>query len=198
MNIVDEIYEYWFGPMQTVEQRIFQLNQKWFQGNQQIDIEITQKFKSYVIKAEHGKLNSWQDAPKDCLALILLLDQFSLNIFREQKRAFNNSLIASKMAQKALLKKFDQQVSPIERVFYYLPLEHTEDIQIQIQSVDLFQKLLQDVPETMKQTYKNYLDYAMKHYEVIKQFGHFPGRNQAMNRIPSEDEINYLHKYGGF
>ena len=194
----ETILNFWFGNEEDISSRISELNQKWFNGGDKIDQEIYDLFKVDVKQAVREELESWENAPNSCLALIILLDQFSLNIHREKKQAFEQSLLAVPIVENSLQKNFDQKVMPIKRVFYYLPLEHAEDIKMQELSVELFTKLYKDAPNEDKKIFKNYLDYAIRHHDVIKKFERFPGRNEAMNRTSSQEEVEYLSKYGGF
>ncbi|MDP3980369.1 MAG: DUF924 family protein [Chlamydiota bacterium] len=198
MSRYEEILEFWFGDIHTIEDRLEDKSKYWFNGGERVDLEIKQKFLDDVILAAQGKLNHWRDHPCSTLALVILLDQFSLNIWREQKRAFDQSLMAVPIVLDAIEKHFDQQVTPIERVFYYLPIEHVEDLAMQDKSVELFTKLLEDATENQKIAFEIFLDYAIRHRDAIVKFGRFPGRNKGLGRASSAEEAAYLEQQGGF
>ena len=137
-------------------------------------------------QAATGALASWREAVAPCMALILLLDQFPRNMFREDARAFVSDSIARDTAHDALVRGHDEQVPPVHRMFFYLPFEHSEEIADQQRSVELFSHC---------ETYPGsdeVLEYAHRHFRVIERFGRFPHRNAVLGRISTEEEIAFL------
>ena len=133
--------------------------------------------------------------PKNRLAVIILLDQFTRNSFRDTANMYAYDNIALYLALDGIEKKQDKELLPIERVFIYMPLEHAEDIEIQKQCVDLFKKLEQEVlnntPEN-HELFKNFTHFADAHYQIVKQFNRFPHRNKLLKRQSTTDEIEFL------
>ncbi|TVQ20466.1 MAG: DUF924 domain-containing protein [Leptolyngbya sp. DLM2.Bin15] len=192
MHTVDSstILAFWFGePIQTpnyAERRSI-----WFGKDPDLDQEIGDRFLSTYRQAAAGELDHWQQTPLDCLALVIVLDQFSRNLFRQQAQAFATDGKALSIAQGAIAQGFDQQLHPVHRIFLYLPLEHSEDRAIQQESVTLFQRLAEAYPE-LNDTY----DYALRHQRVIEQFGRFPHRNIALGRDSTPEEQEFLKQPG--
>jgi len=185
MTLVSDILSFWFGAPGTPDHGTFR--QLWFQKDAQFDETIRRHFLGAVDEAAQGRLDRMADDPEGALALMLLLDQFPRNLFRGTARAFAADPKARQMAGAALARGFDQMRSPIERTFFYLPFEHSENLADQERSVDLFRRLAQDDPSR-----EGALDYAVRHLDIIKRFGRFPHRNQALGRETTEDEAEFL------
>jgi uncharacterized protein (DUF924 family) len=183
-----DILKFWFEEPKTPEAMM----QLWFGGTAEIDAAIRARFETDVIAAAEGKYGAWVGAPDTCLALVILLDQFTLNIYRDQARSFEWNAKALPIALRAIEKGFDRRVSPLERVFYYLPLEHAEDLALQKQAVALFQRLVDETPEEMKEAMKAFHHYAVLHLEVIERFGRFPDRNPILGRPHTKEEAEYM------
>ncbi|WP_461521453.1 DUF924 family protein, partial [Porticoccus sp.] len=127
---------------------------------------------------------------------IIVLDQFSRNIYRYFPTAYSSDRLALNWSLSGIDAGLDKQLRPIQRVFFYLPLEHAEDLAIQQRSVSLFQQLLAQVPIGQKEIFAGFLDYAERHAAVIKQFGRFPHRNKILGRESTPEEIVYLEQPG--
>jgi uncharacterized protein (DUF924 family) len=141
-------------------------------------------------QAAEGKLNHWQEQPLSCLALIILLDQFPRNIFRDRPQAFATDAQALEFAQYAVDRGFDRQLLPVQRWFIYLPLEHSENLEHQQQAVKLF-STLKDDPDSASA-----IDYACHHLRIIERFGRFPHRNRILGRSTTPQEEEFLKQPG--
>ncbi|MGB7276071.1 MAG: DUF924 family protein, partial [Geitlerinemataceae cyanobacterium] len=169
-----DILAFWFGSSDDPN---FGKSQKsWFAKDPQFDRTIRSRFLGDYEKAAREELSSWKDAPHSALALILLLDQFSRNLFRGSSRAFATDAQALETAQWAIERQFDRALLPVQRWFVYLPFEHSENIEDQHRSIELFQQLEDDPDSTST------IDYAIRHFQVIEQFGRFPHRNAILGR----------------
>lgn len=188
----ENILRFWFDEEKTIEQKLH----LWFAGTPEIDTHIKEMFEPQVIAAANKAFSEWEEEPESCLALLLLLDQFSLNIYRRKKRGFDIVALGLPIALRAIAKGFDQKVKPIERVFYYLPLEHCEDLSIQKQCVALFERLVREAKPHEKKGMEIFLDYAIKHLEVIERFGRYPDRNPIMGRAHTAEEAEYMAQGG--
>lgn len=196
MSQIDMVFEYWFGEKESAMSRIEELNRFWFMGGEEIDSEIREKFENLHSRAVSGDLDGWAETPRGRLALIIILDQFSRNLFRDRPEAFANDDRAQAIALEGLHLEMDEQLFSLGKVFFYMPLEHAENMDLQNKSVELFTKLRDDSPEPYREHFENYLDFAIKHREVIEKFGRFPGTNAALGRKSTPEEEAYLKETG--
>ncbi|HAJ60876.1 MAG TPA: DUF924 domain-containing protein, partial [Cyanobacteria bacterium UBA8543] len=152
--------------------------------------EVRSRFLNDYQQAAAGKLDDWKASPHGCLALIILLDQFSRNMFRGQPQAFATDPQALAYAKYAIAQGFDKELLPIQRWFVYMPFEHSENLADQHECVELF-STLQDYPEC-----DNGVDYAIRHLRVIERFGRFPHRNKIIGRQTTPEEAEFLKQPG--
>jgi uncharacterized protein (DUF924 family) len=187
MAQIDEILSFWFTePDGTTGKN----RQVWFTKDPEFDAVVRDRFLSDYHQAATGALDPWQSTASGCLALILILDQFPRNLFRGQPESFATDGKALSIAQWAIAQGFDQTLPPIQRWFVYMPFMHSEDLEIQQQSVDLFQQFEGD-----SETQSSY-PFAIKHMEVIQRFGRFPHRNIILGRENTPEEMEFLQQPG--
>lgn len=189
---VQEILDYWFGPLQAGEVYPEDKAKQWFGGGNDIDNDIRHRFGEQVIAATKNELDDWKKTPKGRLALIILIDQFTRNIYRGTPEAFAYDCIAQELTLEGIDQKQDQVLLPIERVFFYLPLEHSESIDVQKISVQKFHDILPTVPPEQAFHFLSFEDYAWRHFKIIERFGRFPHRNKILNRESTPEEIEFL------
>ncbi|BBL78506.1 membrane protein [Rubrobacter xylanophilus] len=180
---VEEVLDLWFGGEPVFRER-------WFRKDPAFDAEIRNRFGGLYERAARGELEGWKEEPRSCLALILLLDQFPRNMFRGTARAFATDGKAREAADSALRSGFDRALSPVERLFVYLPFEHSERLEDQRRSVELFGRLAAETGLDQP------LEYAERHMEIIERFGRFPHRNEALGRKTTEEETAFLKTPG--
>lgn len=181
-----ELLRFWFGEGEEYgSPRSF-----WFEKSDEVDRQLRERFSEDHERAATGELEDWKARPRECLALILLLDQIPRNIFREDARSYATDALAREAARHAIASGFDSELEEIERWFVYLPFEHSEDIEDQRRSVELFEAL-GDGEESVDVTY-----YARRHLEIIEQFGRFPHRNRVLGRESTPEEIEFLKEPG--
>ncbi len=195
MKLVDDILHYWFGHVEDTGVPTKHRAEVWFGNQPAIDQEIKTQFEGVLQDAIARKLDHWKEHPRSLLALIIVLDQFSRHIYRETPAAFEQDPQALDLCLKGIKHKFDHEISLIERAFIYMPLMHSEDLQMQLSSVKVF-KMLADLsfPET-HEIFFQFLTYAVKHYEVIKAYGRFPQRNAILGRESTADERRFLEGF---
>jgi len=181
---VDEILEFWFGT-EDAEGR--QTQSRWFTVDPEFDRLCTVMFLQRYEDAASGLLEDWREEPRSCLALLLLLDQFPRNMFRNAARAFAADAKAREIVSHAIRAGFDRALSPVERMFLYLPFEHSESLDDQFESVRLTRALAAEDPHS------DALKYAEQHLEIIQRFGRFPARNAALGRESTEQELDFLN-----
>ena len=180
-----DVLEFWFGKRGT--EAYGKPRKAWFWSGPAFDEEIRTRFGTLYEKAAAGHLEGWKDDPDECLALIIVLDQFSRNLFREGPRAYAADPLALDAARYAVENGFDQRVEPaVLRWFVYLPFEHSEDLAMQDLSVRLF-KSLGDDP-----LHAEVIDYADRHRRVIRRFGRFAHRNKDLGRESTAEELEFL------
>ena len=188
MSPVNEILNFWFGKPEDADYG--KIRKFWFTKNPEFDQEVRSRFLLVYQQAAAGQLDDWKTSPHSCLALIILLDQFPRNIFRSQPQAFATDPQALSLAQYAVTQGFEQQLLPVQRWFIYMPFEHSENLEHQRQSVELF-ATLKDDPDCASG-----IDYAHRHLKVIERFGRFPHRNQILGRESTSEEVEFLQQPG--
>jgi uncharacterized protein (DUF924 family) len=161
--------------------------QKWFSKDPAFDDEIRSRFLAIHEAAAAGHLAGWEATPEGALALLILLDQFPRNMFRGSARAFATDLPARDIAERAIAHGFDQKVPPVDRIFFYLPLEHSENLADQERCVELC-RATGDADS---------LKWAEVHADIIRRFGRFPHRNALLGRATTPEEQAFLDG-GGF
>ena len=160
---------------------------RWYSKDDAFDAKIRQRFLPTWQAAAAGKLSAWQDSDDGALALLIVLDQFPRNMFRDDARAFSTDALARQVADRAIARGVDQRIDAVMRQFIYLPFEHSESAIDQTRSVDLFHAL--GDAENLK--------YAEVHRDIIQRFGRFPHRNRVLGRMTTADEQVFLDG-GGF
>ena len=164
----------------------------WFKNGSAYDQEIFIKFGVDYDKAINGELDHWLDSYRGRLALIILLDQFSRHIHRDTAQAFAQDKRAQILCVDGIGAGDDAKCHPIERSFFYLPLEHSENLEQQGLSIRAFEQLVCDVPDDYKKSFEITLSYAKSHHYVIEKFGRFPELNEILERESSIEEREFI------
>ncbi len=175
----ESVLNFWF-----VATKPFQ----WFRRDQAFDQMVRDRFGALHDAACQGRYDVWRAHPVHALSLIIILDQFSRNVYRDDARAFAQDGLALEVAREAIRRRFDQLYDARERAFFYMPFMHSEELAVQEESVALFKARL---PRS------NNVHYAIEHCDILRQFGRFPHRNKCLGRQATPGEIAYL-KAGGF
>ena len=199
MDTPATIHAFWFGATADEDDEaaiIARQSALWWKKQPAVDAEIRQRFAPLVGRAAVGELDDWLRSPRGRLALVLLTDQFPRNIWRGQAAAFAFDVLALRWAKEALARGLDAGLRPIERVFLYLPLEHSENLADQREAVRRFDTLAIAVEPALRTAFAGYLDYARRHLEIIERFGRFPHRNAALGRETSPEEAEFLRQPG--
>ena len=189
---IDAILAFWFREAALSTPQIDQRMDTWFGEDAVFDAMVQNEFADDVEKASDGKLDHWAHKPEGRLALILLLDQFRRNIHRGTAAAFARDKQALKLCVEGAMQKKDRGLTPIQRVFFYLPLQHAESLKVQEKGVQLFNKLAEAVSPTYRETFATIAQFAELHRDIIAQFGRFPHRNKALGRNNTPEEDEYL------
>jgi uncharacterized protein (DUF924 family) len=164
----------------------------WFGSDAAFDHEIETEFAADIEQASAGQLGHWAEEARGRLALILLIDQFRRNIYRNTAQAFEMDQIALKLCVEGAMEKKDRGLSPIQRAFFYMPLQHSESPKVQAKACELFNKLAEAVSPTYRETFSTIAQFAELHRDIVDQFGRFPHRNQLLGRANTAEEDEYL------
>lgn len=198
IETADTVRTFWFGSDDGDDAAIGSRQGKlWWSKDDNTDHEIRTRFEACTIAASGGRFDQWSRTPHGLLALILLTDQFPRNMYRNRPESFSFDPIALHWALDGLARGVDALLRPIERVFFYLPLEHAESLPLQERVVDLFKRLQDDVPVEQHEAFAGYTNFAIRHRDIIARFGRFPHRNAVLGRLPTAEELDYLAE-GGF
>lgn len=176
MEAITRILDFWFESEDL-----------WFKKDDAFDETIRQRFSADHERAAAGGLADWRETPDGCLALVVLLDQFSRNMFRSSARSFATDALALGIAETAIERGFDQALPPKRRRFFYMPFMHSEDVDHQRRCVDLFAAMDGD---------SGGLKFAIKHLEIVERFGRFPHRNGILGRQSTAEEVSFLKTPG--
>lgn len=195
-TIRDQLLELWFGTKDDDAEVGESQSSLWWGSSAETDDLLGARFGQAAAAAAAGTLDHWSGSPRGRLALLLLLDQLPRVIYRGAPGAFAQDARARRVADKGLASGADRLLRPIERVFFYLPFEHSEDPVDQQRSVELFRDLAAEVPEEWTKLFDSYLDFAVRHKEIIDRFGRFPHRNAILGRESTAAEIEFLEQPG--
>jgi len=179
-----QVLDFWFAGSAAPRQ-------EWFRKDAAFDAQIAARFGVLVEHALAGGLVEWAHEPDNGLARVILLDQFTRNIFRDTPRAFAGDAQALAAAQAMVARGDDQALPPLRRLFIYLPFEHAEDGAMQQQSLRLFAALT-----VADAALADFEDYARRHADVVERFGRFPHRNGVLGRVSTEEELLFLQQPG--
>lgn len=189
-----EVLATWFGVTRKDEQAIPPRMSWWFGSDEDRDRQLEAVYSGCCEAALAGQLGAWQEDPHSRLALILLLDQFPRNLFRGTARAFAGDDRAAMLCLAGVDAGIDRNLLPIERVFFYMPLQHVEDIISQQVGKRLFDALASE--QSGLPVFAGCAAFAQKHLDVIEKFGRFPHRNEALGRRTTPEEKTYLDEGG--
>jgi uncharacterized protein (DUF924 family) len=192
----ESVLTFWFGGG-TDDSAIARSQGKlWWSKDAAVDTDMRVRFTNLLSAVAADLHNNWADTPRGQLALILLFDQFPRNIHRDTPQAFAYDARALQQALDLIASGGHRNLRRIERVFCYLPLEHAESIEMQARSVEQFAGLAAEAPEHQQDTFRGYVDYAIRHRDVIVRFGMFPHRNRILGRASTPEEIEFLKQPG--
>lgn len=190
------LLDWWFGDAEAASAVAAQRGKLWFGYRASQDAEARERFGELSAQALAGGLQDWAEQAEGWLALILLLDQLSRMIHRATPQAFAGDARAQQLVRRGLAQGLERQLPAIRQVFVYLVLEHAEDLVTQNLAVERFRALREQVPAAERELFGGYLDYAVRHQQVIARFGRFPHRNTILARASTPDELAFLAEPG--
>lgn len=174
---INEVLDFWFSE---------NIRAKWFVSDQAFDKMLKERFSGLCSRALAGELDSWRDKPEGAVALVILLDQITRNIYRGTPEAFSGDAKAVEISRSVVTRDFNEGLDKDHRYVLYMPFMHSEDLAAQEEGVRLFTKLGNETA----------LNYMKRHRDIIAQFGRFPHRNSILGRTSTPEEIEFLKKPG--
>lgn len=196
MSTPDAVLEFWFPPDSA------RANALWWGKDPRLDAEIRERFGATLAAAKAGQLDDWAATPRGRVALIIVLDQLSRNIHRGDPQTYDADEHARKLTLDGIELGHDRELSGIERLFFYLPLEHSEQLEHQEQVVELMRRLAEDVAAEpgadakQRGQFAGFIDYAIQHRDIVARFGRFPHRNALLGRESTAEELAFLQQPG--
>ena len=183
----EEVLDFWFG--REGEPGYGEFREAWFRKDPEFDRTLRERFQDLHEAAARGDLDAWRDEARTCLALVILLDQFPRNMFRGDPRSYATDRKAQETAEYAVDRALDRELPAFQRMFLYMPFMHSEDLEHQRRSVELFRVLGGDEEGDSSH-------YAVRHMEIIERFGRFPHRNEVLGRRTTPEEAEFLTQPG--
>ena len=195
--MIDNILRFWFGDHAANTETGFEARSAfWFGKSAEVDAKIRDRYAVTLQQLVNNGAEQWISQPRGRLAAILVLDQFSRNMYRDDARAFAQDGMALRLVLMGLSQEVDQYLSPLERLFFYLPLEHCESLEVQRLSMKKYRQLCQQSEGGAQSVLQKSLDFAQQHFQIIERFGRFPHRNQILKRNTTAEEQRFLQTKG--
>ncbi len=189
---VQAVLEFWFGPGDEDLESIRTQSDLWWNAEPAVDEQIRDRFGALHRAVVNGERDGWLATPEGRLAAIIVVDQFSRHLFRGDRQSYAWQALGQQLCMDGIAAGADLQLSPIRRIFFYLPLEHAESLDDQARSVSLNRQLVAEASEPFRSQFENYLGYALEYQQVIQRFGRFPHRNALLGRENTAEECAYL------
>jgi uncharacterized protein (DUF924 family) len=191
-NRIEQVLSFWFKEQALSAPQIDQRMDIWFGEDPVFDHEIEKEFADDVEMASDGKLDHWAHQPRGRLALILLLDQFRRKIHRNTAESYARDRAALKLCVEGAMEKKDKGLKPIQRVFFYMPLQRAESRKIQGKSVEIYNRLAEAVSASHRETFQTIAHFAELRADIIERFSRFPHRNSILKRPNTPEENEFL------
>jgi uncharacterized protein (DUF924 family) len=198
MDHARAVLDFWFGKLPLSPAALEERMDFWFGGDSSAhviaerDAEIRLRFGPLLARAAQGEIDSWSASPRRLLALILIFDQFSRNAYRGTARAYAYDHRALGLALSGMQLGADAALDAVERIFFYMPLQHAESREVQDESIAAFRRLLAEAPAQLRPVLESTLAFAQRHHDIVQRFGRFPHRNAVLGRDSTREERAYL------
>jgi len=195
-DTIDEIVQFWLGSSLDSPDLAYGRRDWWYRGGVAVDEEIRDRFGTEVARACRRELMDWQDTPNGAFAMILLLDQFTRNLYRNTPDAYLGDACAFEVVNNAIDNKLDLELHPVGRIWLYHPFHHAETIEDQERGGSLLQQVRASAPSE----WHRYIDRSIwgwgRHRDIVARFGRFPHRNAVLGRESTDEEIEFLAENG--
>ncbi len=198
MDEARSVRDFWFGKLPLTAEGLNRRMRFWFgnEGVRERDEQIRVRFGTLLERAARGELDAWADGPRRRLSLVILLDQFPRHIFRGTARAFDYDAQALGLTLSGMQSAADAALGVVERIFFYMPLQHAEVTEVQEESVAAYRRLLTEAPGELRAVFAGALRSAENHRAIIEKFGRFPHRNRLLHRPNTPAEDAWLRRGG--
>lgn len=196
MSTPDAVLEFWFPPDNA------RANALWWGKDPQLDAEIRERFGATLAAAKSGQLDGWAATASGRVALIIVLDQLSRNIHRGDAQTYDADEQARRLTLEGVALGHDRELPAIQRLFFYMPLEHSEQLEHQEQCIELIRALAAEVAAEpgvepgRRDRFHGFIDFAVRHRDIVARFGRFPHRNALLGRPSTAEELEFLKQPG--
>ena len=190
--LIRDVTQFWLGPCLESPETAYARRDWWYRGGKPVDDEIRDRFGALVPRACAGELADWQETPQGALALILLLDQFTRNLYRNTTDAYAGDARAFEIVCRAIDRKLDLDLHPVERIWLYHPFHHSEQVEEQDRGLALLDAVLNAAPEPWHRYVRRSIKGWTRHRNIVARFGRFPHRNAVLGRECTEEELTFL------
>lgn len=191
---IEDVLDFWFGELSELGCASPEHRRRWWKKSDAFDEVISSQFLGDYDAIVAGDRDAWRNTPRGALATLIVLDQFSRNMFRATPSMFDADELAREVCHEGLDADFDTELAFDERLFFYLPLAHSEDMTDHRRSMHCFNRLVDSCAESLEGDAKNYLDFAERHKAIVERFGRYPHRNEILGRASTPEEIEFLEE----
>ena len=191
---IEDVLDFWFGELDDLGCAAPNQRKLWWTKSDAFDSAIRSQFLNDYEAIVSGDREVWRNTSRGSLATIIVLDQFSRNMFRGTSKMFAADPLAREVCCEGLDAGFDDELAFDERVFFYLPLEHSEDPELHERCIEVFARMVDGAPESLRNDAKYYLDFAERHRVIIDRFGRYPHRNDILGRPSTPEETAFLQQ----
>ncbi|MEL7449339.1 MAG: DUF924 family protein [Pseudomonadota bacterium] len=188
----DSVVDWWLGPARQDLAKLGERMPYWFGASEEMDAQISEQFGEAIVQASLGDLDDWAEEPVGRLALVLLMDQFRRNVYRGTADAFACDDLALDLCLGGIEAGMDRQLGLVERIFFFMPLQHAESEPVQHKAVETYDALASEAPDEVKEIFEGCANYARLHRDIVLEFGRFPHRNTILGRDSTEEELAFL------
>lgn len=193
---IEDVLDFWFGELNELGCSSPEHRQRWWTKSKTFDEALRSHFLHDYEAIVAGEREAWRNTARGALAFIIVLDQFSRNMFRGTPEMFAADELAREVCREGLDADFDAELSFDERLFFYLPLAHSEEMVDHHRSIELLSGLVDSCTESLEGDARNYLDFAESHKAIVERFGRYPHRNATLGRASTPEETEFLKEPG--
>ncbi len=188
----EDVLDFWFGQPATTPDELMAKVRRWFRGGVELDRDVGERFGDTVKAALEGKLDAWAETVRGRLALVIVLDQFTRNVFRNNAKTYAGDEKAQALVVEAFDRKLDEELGPIERLFLSMPLLHSEKLEHQKRVSAIAKENAKRARPVESKIFEMNLEQAVKYEGIVSRFGRFPHRNAILGRTSTPEEIEFL------